>query len=195
MINKVSEILTDSLLSGGIITEDEQELYVYGFSTLLSQLIYFVFVCILGLIMGCIFESIFFYIAFLFIRRYAGGFHASTEIKCAIISAFSILASIVVIRVSKIYDTRTILFSTSLASAVCIFCLSPLDTAEKPLSEKEFISFRRISRLILMIILSIIILSYVFDVKLLIIPSSLSLILESLLLIAGIIKKKIPAKN
>ena len=54
--------------------------------------------------------------------------------------------------------------------------------------------FRKISWLILLIISVAIIVSYVFKVKFLFVPLSLSLILESLLLIAGKIKKTAIAK-
>ncbi len=189
MINNLSKYLTEKLLSKGSITESEQELYIYGFFMLLSQLMFFIFVCILGFILGCVIESIVFYIAFQFIRRYAGGYHASTEARCDIMSSLSLLACIVVIKLSKIYDFQTVLLFITIISAVCILFLCPLDTPEKPLTDKEFRYFRKISWLILFIISAAITVSYVFKVKFLFVPLSLSLILESILLVAGKIKK------
>ena len=104
---------TDKLLVNGTITEDEQELYIYGFFMLLSQLMYLILACIFGLILGCVLESLIFYITFQFIRRYAGGYHASTETICEILSTLSILVCIVVIRLSKAYDIQTVLLIIS----------------------------------------------------------------------------------
>lgn len=185
MINKLSKYFTDKLFLNGAITEKEQELYIYGFFMLLSQLMYLVLACIFGLILGCFFESIIFYIAFQFIRRYAGGYHAATETRCEILSTLSILACIVVIKLSKIYDFQNVLLIISAISSLCIFFLCPLDTPEKPLSDKEFKYFRKISWIVLFVIVVAIIVSYCFNIELVLLPCCMSLILESLLLIAG----------
>ncbi len=189
MINNLSTRLTDKLLSKGSITEDERELYIYGLFMLISQLMYLVLACIFGLLFECFFESIIFYVAFQFIRRYAGGYHATTETRCEILSTLSIIASIGIIKLSKIYDFKTILLFITLVSVVLIFFLCPLDTPEKPLSEKEFKYFRKISWIILLVISSIIIVSYFFKFNILFTPCCVSLILESILLVAGKIKR------
>ena len=77
----------------------------------------------------------------------------------------------------------------SSASAVCIFSLCPLDTPEKPLTDKEFKYFRKVSWLILLVIVAAIVLSYVFKFQIVTVPCCLSLILESILLVAGKIKR------
>lgn len=138
MINKLSAKFTEKLLLRQSITEEERELYIYGFFILLSNLMYIILASLSGLLLGCFLESIVFYIAFQFIRRYAGGYHASTETRCEIISTLSIISSIIVIRLSKQYDFQKILLVVTLVSAIIIFCICPLDTLEKPLSEKEF---------------------------------------------------------
>lgn len=189
MINNLSALLTDKLLAKGSITEDERELYIYGFFMLLSYIMYFVLACIFGILFKCFIESIIFYIAFQFIRRYAGGYHAATETRCEILSTLTIIASIGIIKLSKIYDFKTTLLIITLISVVIIFILCPLDTPEKPLTEKEFKYFRKISWIILLVISIAIIVSYFFKFNLLFAPCCISLILESILLIAGKIKK------
>lgn len=189
MISNLSARLTDKLLSKGSITEDERELYIYGLFMLISQLMYLVLACIFGLLFECFIESIAFYVAFQFIRRYAGGYHAATETRCEILSTLSIVASIGIIKLSKIYDFKTILLFITVASMVLIFYFCPLDTPEKPLSEKEFKYFRKISWIILLVISSIIIVSYFFKFNILFTPCCVSLILESILLVAGKIKR------
>lgn len=189
MISKLSTNLTERLLSNGAISEEDKDLYIYGLFMLISHLIFFIIACIFGLILGCIIESIIFYIAFQFIRRYAGGYHASTETRCEIFSTLSILACIVVIRLSKTYDFQTVLLLITILSAVCIFVSCPLDTPEKPLSDKEFKYFRKVSWIILFVIIVAIIVSYVFKFQMVTVPCCLSLILESILLAAGKIKR------
>ena len=195
MISKLSAHLTEKLLSNGTISDKDKDLYIYGLFMLISHLMFFIIACIFGLILGCIFESIIFYIAFQFIRRYAGGYHASTETRCEILSTLSILACIVVIKLSKTYDFQTVLLLITILSAVCIFVLCPLDTPEKPLSDKEFKYFRKVSWIILFVIIVAIIVSYVFKFQVVTAPCCLSLILESILLAAGKIKRVSQKKN
>lgn len=192
MISKLSKLIVKCLLKQSDIKDDEQDLYQYGFFVLLSQILYFIVTCIMGALFGIFFESIIFYVAFQFIRRYAGGYHASTETRCEIMSTLSILACIVVIRLSKTYDFQFALLILSTVSVLCIAVLCPLDTPEKPLSEKEFKYFRKISWLILSAISLVTLISYFVQLKWLQIffaPCCLSLILESLLLTAGKVKK------
>lgn len=189
MISKLSKRFADKLLSGGTITNEEHELYIYGLFMLFSQLLFLVVICIFGLILGCILESIIFYIAFQFIRKFAGGYHAATETRCEIFTTLSLLACVVVIRLSKTYDFQTALLFITIIAAVCIFVFCPLDTPEKPLTEKEFKYFRRISWIILFVIVAAIIVSYILKFKIITVPCCLSLILESILLVAGKIKR------
>ncbi len=189
MINNLSVRLTKILLDKGSITEDERDLYIYGFFMLLSQLMYFILACIFGLLFQCFLDSIIFYIAFQFIRRYAGGYHAATETRCEILSSLSILGSIGIVKLSLIYDFQTALFCIALCSAVCIFILCPLDTPEKPLSNKELKYFKKISWLILFTITALIVVSYIFEWGYIFSSCCMSLILESILLFAGKIKK------
>ena len=90
MISKFAEKLVDCLYCQHDKSDDEQELYKYGFFVLLSQILYLIIAIILGSIFKSVFESVIFYIAFQFIRRYAGGFHAKTETRCEILSILSI---------------------------------------------------------------------------------------------------------
>lgn len=189
MINKLSRNLVKILLLKHHITEEDEELYVYGLFMLFSQFIYFIITCVIGLLFNCILESIIFYVAFQFIRKYAGGYHASTEIRCEIMTTLSITLCIFVIRLSKTYNFQTAVFLIAFLSAICIFVLGPLDTPEKPLSKKEFKYFRKVSRIILIIIVSAIIISYFAELNLLFAPCCMSLVLESILIIAGKIKK------
>lgn len=198
MISKFSELLVKYFLKQSNITDDEQDLYQYGFFVLLSQILYFIVTCIMGALFGIFFESTIFYVAFQFIRRYAGGYHASTETRCEIMSTLSILACIVVIRLSKTYDFQSALLILSAVSVLCIAVLCPLDTPEKPLSEKEFKYFRKISWLILSAISLVTLISYFVQLKWLQIffaPCCLSLILESLLLTAGKVKQVVLCKS
>ncbi len=189
MINKLSEFLAQSLITNKNITKNERELYTYGFFILISHSLYFVLASLFGIIFKCFLETIIFYISFQFIRRYAGGYHAETELRCEIFSTLSIISCVLLIKISKEYNFYLILLCFALICSIIILIFAPLDTPEKPLSQKEFKYFRKISLIILISILIAIALSYYFKIKYIFLPCCISLILEGILISAGKIKK------
>lgn len=195
MINNLTTYIVDKLVSKGTVTEDERELYIYGLFMMFSHLMYLVLAIFFGLIFKCFIESVIFYIAFQFLRRYAGGYHAKTETRCEIMSALSILCCIVLIKCSKMYDINIVLLSTSLVFAVLIFIFCPLDTPEKPLTDKEHKYFRKISLIILSLIIAAIIISFIFKFNIIFAPCCVSVILEGVLIGTGQIKKAYSKKR
>lgn len=195
MINKISSKIVEILIKHSLVENEDKELYLYGFFILLSQILYFIIVITIGILFNVIFESLIFYITFQFIRRYAGGYHAKTETRCEILSTLSILCCIVLIKLSKMYDIRIVLLSVSLVFAVLIFILCPLDTPEKPLNDKEYKYFRKISWIILSLIIIAIIVSFYFKFNVVFAPCCASLILEGVLIGTGQIKKAYSKKR
>lgn len=195
MINKIALKTAKKFVKNDNTKYDKTEIYQYGFFVLYSNLIFFSIIVILGVIFNVFLSGIIFYFAFFSIRQYAGGYHASTETRCEILSTLSILACIVVIRLSKTYDIQIALLIISALSAVCIFVFCPLDTPEKPLTDKEFRYFRKVSWIILLVIIVAIVVSYIFKFKMVTVPCCLSLILESILLAAGKIKRVSQKQN
>ena len=86
MIYDLSVRLTSRLGKRGYLPDSEEEIVAYGLFSLLSKLMYAVICLILGLIFSVPLESMIFYAVFLFVKKYGGGFHASTEGRCMIIS-------------------------------------------------------------------------------------------------------------
>lgn len=168
---------------------DNIETYEYAFFIIYSFVLLLLITILLGLCMHVLLESMVFFLMFFFIRSFAGGYHASTETRCDIISTLSILSCVVLLRCSKVYDYSSIIIILSVLSAVFILILCPLDTPEKPLTQDEYKHFRKISHFILLIISTAIAFSYIFNIDLILYSACLSLILESVLLIAGKIKQ------
>mgnify|MGYP003464135392 CR=1 FL=1 len=189
MLSKLASKTAEKFMKNDNTLYDKIEIYQYGFFILYSNLAFLILASIFGAMFNVLLQSIIFFFMFFSIRQFAGGYHAATETRCDILSTLSIVASIGIIKLSKIYDFKTILLFITVVSMVLIFFLCPLDTPEKPLSEKEFKYFRKISWIILLVISSIIIVSYFFKFDILFTPCCVSLILESILLVAGKIKR------
>lgn len=191
MLNNLGKRLTNTLINNHQIDESERCLYEYGFFIFLSNAIYVIITLILGSIFNILFASIVFYVAFSLIRRYAGGFHASSEINCTLITTISIFLCLLCTKLCETNNIQMpILVLTSIA-AISIFVLCPLDTPAKPLTKEESEYFRKISWVILFLIMLTICIGWYFKLEFLMYPCCMSLILESILLVSGKIKRLI----
>lgn len=189
MIEKLSSKLANRLLVKSIINDTEKELYVYGFFILLSQMLYFILTVIFGILLDIVLQSVIFYVVFQFIRRYAGGIHASSELKCELATTLSIFFCLVIVKLCDLYNLKTIVLISTIVATVLIFLLCPLDTPEKPLTKEEYKYFRKISWIILLLIMLTMCIGWYFKLEFLMYPCCMSLILESILLVLGKTKK------
>lgn len=191
MLNNLGKRLTNTLINNHQIDESERCLYEYGFFIFLSNAIYVIITLILGSIFNILFESIVFYVAFSLIRRYAGGFHASSEINCTLITSISIFLCLLCTKLCETNNIQTPILVLTIIAAVSIFVFCPLDTPEKPLTKEEYKYFRKISWLILLLIVLTISFGWHFKLEFIMYPCCMSLILESTLLVLGKIKRLI----
>lgn len=185
MIADFSSKIVKKLVATSVIPDTEQELYIYGFFMLLSQILYFILTTILGIIFDIFLESIIFYIAFQFIRRYAGGIHASSELKCEIATTTSIFICLLCVKMCEMHNIHTGILIPTVVAAFCILIFCPLDTPEKPLTKEERKYFRKISWIILLCLILVIYIGWYFKLEFLIYPCCMSLILEGVLLVSG----------
>lgn len=194
MIGNLSSKIVEKLIDLSIISDTEQELYVYGFFVLLSHILFLTITVISGILLNIVLASVIFYISFQFIRRYAGGIHASSELKCELATTLSIFLCLLCIKACMQYDAELLILVPTLTACILIFFLCPLDTPEKPLTEKEKTHFRKISRIVLLLILLVILVSFCFKINVFMYPCCFSLILESVLLVFGKVKR-VSTKN
>ena len=188
MINRFSNLLCDFLIELDMISYEDKHIFVYAFFLIISSVFFFSLTIFFGLIFNCIINCIVFYISFRAIRHFAGGYHADTEMRCEILTTLSFLAATYFISLSEKTVVQIIALVGAFLSTIVIAAFAPLDTPAKPLDEDEKRKYRRISLIILSIIVSVIIVSILFKIQLLLVPCSLSLLLEAILLTAGKIK-------
>lgn len=191
MIGDISFKIVKKLIDKSLINDTDEELYAYGLFVLLSQILYFILTITTGFLFNIVLEGMIFYIAFQFIRRYAGGIHASSELKCEIATTTSIFLCLLCVKLCEINNVQIPILIVTIIATVFIFVLCPLDTPEKPLTKKEYKYFRKISWVILLFIMLAICIGWYLKFEFLMYPCCMSLILESILLVLGKIKRLI----
>lgn len=126
-----------------IITEEDIELYAYAVQvciTTVSPLI--LFLCISG-VLGHIPEGILLVLPFLTVRKYSGGYHAKTALRCFICSIILCVSYLL----AAIYLPNGFAIRLLLGFAcITLMLLSPVDSVNRKLSDAECLRFRRKSR-------------------------------------------------
>lgn len=92
MIAKLSHIIADFFVQKKVVSEEQREIYEYGFELSISSIIGILIILTIGLISRRFWESIVFYIVFCFTRLFTGGYHAPNHIFCKIIFGGVLLA-------------------------------------------------------------------------------------------------------
>ena len=133
---------------------DNYELYEYAIYIILSSAFHMATVIVLGLVFNLLTESLVFYLSFIVIRKFAGGYHAKTPVRCYL---FSFASNIIILCLVKWLSSITTLFIFifiifELLCAVLILLISPLDTENNPLTGQEKKMYRMLTSIITILI-------------------------------------------
>lgn len=142
-----------------ILCEDEKhtdnyELYEYAIYIILSSAFHMATVIVLGLVFNLLTESLVFYLSFIVIRKFAGGYHAKTPVRCYLSSfASNIIILCLVKWLSSINTLFIFIFIIfELLCVVLILLISPLDTENNPLTGQEKKMYRMLTSIITILI-------------------------------------------
>ena len=120
---------------------DKEEIELYGFAIYIaiSSLLHIGTLLVIGWLFNMIVESVIFYVSFIAVRKFAGGYHAMTPLRCYLFSIITIFISLLFLQKSSNFSkTITCVFILiALVSIICIIVLSPLDSRNKPISNMK----------------------------------------------------------
>ena len=130
------------------------DLYEYAVSIILSSAFHVITVITLGLCFNLLVESLVFYFSFIAIRKFAGGYHAKTPVRCYL---FSFASNIIILCLVKWLSSINTLFIFifiifELLCVVLILLISPLDTENNPLTGQEKKMYRMLTSIITILI-------------------------------------------
>ena len=66
--------------------EERREIINYSMKRVKVKALFFLYVVLVGVILNVLFEGLLFWFSFCCIRKYAGGYHADTQVRCSLIS-------------------------------------------------------------------------------------------------------------
>jgi len=125
---------TDWLISKNVVAADDKDIYEYAMYCTLISYIPILYIVVVSALFGWFGKFIFFWIPFVLIRKFSGGYHANSTEKCLLFSCT--LLTICLIIVKNLYYSHFILLIGVIA-AIGICVLSPVESVNKPLTKAE----------------------------------------------------------
>ena len=135
MEHYLSTVFAKHLLNKNIIKEEMFEVYVYGAELFLSFVITNAIIIAFGILINQLAATLIHLLIFIALRRFTGGYHATTYLKCKItmvaIYAFTI-ASAIYVEISIYWYVLLMV-----AGNVTIFFSAPIENPNKKLDESQ----------------------------------------------------------
>ena len=132
--------ISSFLVSKSFITQQEHHIYSYCFEILLSSIVFWGLIFIVAFLTGTIHPTILYLFGFCVFRRIAGGYHASTHLRCLLLSIFFHLLFIALLYLAipnKYINIFLLIF------AYCIFLLfAPIDHKNKPFMKETKVNLK-----------------------------------------------------
>lgn len=138
MIKRFVTRLVSAQIRLGTIQESNRKVYEYGYQLMIEAFINVVISLLLGAVLGCFKEVVFFLIVFMPLRSFCGGYHAAKTWQCTVLSNLVVLLVIVVLKVSLLSGIITpvyILGDIVIGGMIVLF--APVDNENRRLGEKE----------------------------------------------------------
>ncbi|MBO5383677.1 MAG: accessory gene regulator B family protein [Ruminococcus sp.] len=178
------------LCRNNIISEQDLEIYQYGFETIISTVLGFMITLLIGFILDMQLLSVLYYVIFVFLRQLTGGYHADTYLKCNTIFAIITFITLGITKLLHIIGKYSLIFLMILTifSLLIIWRYAPVENPNKPLDSEQIMRNHKMSLLlsVSLSLLSFILYFAMAEVSLLI---TLTIFCVSLLIIMSKLKK------
>ena len=98
MMESVYSNILDLMVTKGYISKENQDLYLYAMKVLFRSIINMTALFVTGIALGLLKESIFMFLSFFVLRKFAGGLHSDKYITCFVSSLFISIGGLLLIK-------------------------------------------------------------------------------------------------
>lgn len=181
--------LTEKCVQAQIIPQEEKEIYCYLFDYLFDSIFYGGSILFISILIHQTIPSIIFLLVSILPRKYGDGYHASSKVRCQILS-YSIYVIVIISNKIILNSFSIIWFFLYSVSIVGTFLLSSVNTANKTFSSarKKELKKRLLIHFLVLTFIEIFALHFHFFTIYLNI--SICAIISLLSTLAGVIKEK-----
>ena len=161
-MNKIIDRASEYLVAQRVIHPKDTAIYRYGMEMMFLTIAEVASILLIAAFVGNFFETFLYFLAFIPLRLFAGGYHATTRLRCYLLSlavygVFSFCLVLVPVRwLGKMS------LGAALLSFISIYIWAPVIHKNKSVSAQDISSYRKISRFIALSETAIIILGCLF---------------------------------
>ena len=98
-MERIARLLTKYVIKKGMIREEEQEVYTFGFLSALEMGLSIIVSLFLAAMLHMLFEGILFFVIFIPLRSYAGGLHLEKYWSCFVLSCLTFCAVLCLVKI------------------------------------------------------------------------------------------------
>lgn len=155
-------MIADFLLKKNLIPQSELEIYIYGYETIISCFVDLLIALTVGLISKQIVVMLIFFVMFVSVRLYTGGYHAKTFTGCKTVF---ITICLLVSLLSELPLPPVLYILILLLFIITGYFLAPIENYNKPLTNEEQMKYHKISIVISVFWSAVALLTYFFAIK------------------------------
>lgn len=189
MISFLSHRIALFLKKNDIVDDETSQVCQYGFEIIISTIIGFLIVIVIGMCFKDILSSLLFYTIFVGVRLSTGGYHATTHFRCKLLLCICCLFVVIMANLFLNYYNiwlHAIVVSTYLLT---VFVFSPIAHKNAPL-DTSAMKHNRVISIIVSIILAIALSIGYFELKKAAMVSALTLLIVAFLMILSKITER-----
>lgn len=146
LITRMSAKLSSFFAENGVIEKEDIEVYDYSLQILFSTVFNFVAVVAIALVTKTVWLSFIYLFGFIPLRLTAGGYHAKNHFRCFLVLMGTYAAFLLAVFFLPELVHQVTAFAAIAVSLVLIVVLAPVEDKNKPLSADEVKSFKKKSR-------------------------------------------------
>lgn len=143
----------NSFIENADIPKEDVPIIKYGLRQGFKSITGFGLAVIVGVLMRISLQGILFMISYILLRIYAGGYHADTEKKCAVLSAISVIGAYLLIKFGL--DSKAFVLILSIICLIVLCVFTPVDNPQNIISKKEKKLYKKIAIVLALIYMTI----------------------------------------
>lgn len=157
-MKNISESIARTLGNQGIISGEDVDNCRYGLDVFISSVLEIISILIISAAVGNFVETILFFVAFVPLRVYAGGYHADTKLRCYLVSlcVYAVFTIIMNFLPKEFYFVVNL--TVTLISVILTLVSAPVIHKNKKINETERKYYRKFSIYICLVETTIILL-------------------------------------
>lgn len=144
-MKSLSLSLSEMLSEQGFIKKDDIEVCSYGFQVFFTSFLEIASVLLISVFLKNFIPTVLFFLAFIPLRIYSGGYHADTKLRCYIV----LLVTYAIFTALMLYTPKWVFVPLeTLVSAAILFLsffFAPIENKNKKLAEKEKLFYKKVS--------------------------------------------------